>query len=158
MGKRAISPTYHLNVPPNSPFAAQKLLLFLRATNGESRYGTESKISLFLSSDSHWIPVCELRLQILLFSRRNSNGIRCGDRVKNFTFFSNVKSVDAIIVKFIFTFFQWRKTSKNRLFQGEKPKIFRPQKSPKKRPFWTKTGVLCVPRDPKIGFSRAIRP
>ena len=166
--------SYYLKIHRLPP---QNFYFFLRATNGESRYGTESKILLFLSSDSHWIPVCELRLQILLFSRRNSNGIRCGDRVKNFTFFNpqtkpkfgvamaknfyfftNTKSVEAFLRRVIFTFFQTRKTSKNRLFQGRKPKIFKPKKSQKKWPFWTKTCVLGSPRDPKIGFSRAIKP
>ena len=120
---------------------------FLRATNGESRYGTESKISLFLSSDSHWIPVCELRLQILLFSRRNSNGIRCGDRVKNFTFFKpqTKPKIGVAMAKNFYFFFQKSKAS-TRLSLSSFLLFFNTEKGQKTDFFEAKNGKFSNPK------------
>ena len=115
-----------------------------------------SNITFFktqLKRNSVWRP----RQKFYFFQTANQAENRCGDREKLLLFFKRQKRRgDNGSVHFYF--FSIEKKVKKQTFLRPKTENFQTRKSPKKRPFWTKTGVLCVPRDPKIGFSRAIRP
>ena len=115
-----------------------------------------SNITFFktqLKRNSVWRP----RQKFYFFQTANQAESRCGDGEKLLLFYKNKKR-RGVFKAIYFYFFSNKKNVKKSTFPRPKTKNFQTQKKSLKRPFWTKTFVLGSPRDPKIGFSRAIRP